>query len=311
MEEDKNELISQYENFQGQTSERYIDYAFQDKNSIYHYTSVEGLIGIITSGKIRFTEYSYLNDSTEGDYIFSVLKSMLNNKISYDKEFKDKIVEHIDKNDYYDVYPDKDMKYFISCFSLNSDSLPMWNYYSKTQGYNINFDFYDIKQEIKKIHIKYYPNVFFESYTVLYETEIQKEFLIEHLNYVYDVWKKEKSDFIISFMLNYLNSIKFAFKHPAFQQEQEVRFVYKVKKDFFESEIAKWGEESLIKVKNDYRIIFSEVPVIDVPFDKKFIQKICLSPLNKSEQARESLDSFLKRYGYNAKIEISKIPLKY
>ena len=85
MEEDKDALITQYEIFQGQVSEKYIDYNFQHKNSIYHYTSAEGLMGIVASGTIRFTEYSSLNDATEGDYIFFVLKSLLNYDIAYDK----------------------------------------------------------------------------------------------------------------------------------------------------------------------------------------------------------------------------------
>ena len=308
MEEDKDALITQYEIFQGQVSEKYIDYNFQHKNSIYHYTSAEGLMGIVASGTIRFTEYSSLNDATEGDYIFFVLKSLLNYDIAYDKRFINEIVQHVDANDYYDVYPDKDLKYFISCFSLNNDSLPMWNYYANKKGYNINFDFYDIKQEVEKIQKKYPKNVYFEPYQVLYETEKQKEFLIEHLNYVYKIWKDRKSDFIIKFFLNYLNSIKFAFKHPAFKSEDEVRFVYKIKKEFFNSEIAKTGEKELIKIKEKNGYF---VPFIDVPFDKKIVKKICLSPLYKSTQAKESLYFFLNKYGYNAKIETSDIPLKY
>ena len=41
---------------------------------IYHYTSVNAFCSILESSKLRFTNKKYLNDTTEGSYIFDLCK---------------------------------------------------------------------------------------------------------------------------------------------------------------------------------------------------------------------------------------------
>lgn len=112
---------------------------FGDEN-IFHYTSVYGLNGILENKKLRFTNIKYMNDKDE----FKAGIESLFEEGSLSKSERDKCILQIDKiiN-----------KIFICCFSLDRDSLPLWNYYTKdssSQGYNIEFDKKLIIQSILK-----------------------------------------------------------------------------------------------------------------------------------------------------------------
>lgn len=98
--------------------------------AIYHYTSIGGLQGILGEKKLRFTNIKYMNDKDE---IIAGLDSMAKACDASEEErekLKSAFISHGTQT-------------FVCCFSLDGDSLPMWNYYTKeinNQGYNIEFD---------------------------------------------------------------------------------------------------------------------------------------------------------------------------
>ena len=98
--------------------------------SIYHYTSIGGLQGILQSKTLRFTNIKYMNDKDE---ITAGLESVAQAcKVS--EEDREKLLS---------AFTSHGTQTFVCCFSLDEDSLPMWNYYTKeinNQGYNIEFD---------------------------------------------------------------------------------------------------------------------------------------------------------------------------
>src|SRR5664279_1916516 len=49
---------------------------------LYHYTSMEGLLGIGRSGKIYASDSRYLNDSTDSAYLFDFLGDHIAQRIS-------------------------------------------------------------------------------------------------------------------------------------------------------------------------------------------------------------------------------------
>ena len=112
--------------------------------------------------------------------------------------------------------------------------------------------------------------------------------------------------------LNYLNSVRFAFKHSAFAPEDELRFVIKMSDKFYrEIELNAKPKDKLI---NFYERDGIFVPHIEVPFQKTDISAIKLSPLNKESPAVESVLLLLDRLDYdkrNLKIGYSDIPLKF
>lgn len=97
---------------------------------IFHYTSIGGLEGILKYKTLRFTNIKYMNDKDE---IIAGLDSMAKTWNVSEKE----------KERLRSAFLSHGMQTFVCCFSLEKDSLPMWNYYTKeinSQGYNIEFN---------------------------------------------------------------------------------------------------------------------------------------------------------------------------
>ena len=83
-----------------------------DLQPIYHYTSPEGLKGIFDNQVIRFTNRLYLNDKSEGIYVFDVLSGHYDEifpSAFLDDESKNKLVRIIDefRNGFADLIPFK------------------------------------------------------------------------------------------------------------------------------------------------------------------------------------------------------------
>lgn len=107
---------------------------------IYHYTSQKGLEGIINNNSLWFTDMRYLNDKEE---LIDGIKVACN--LKSDKELagldKASFSEHM-----YNIFCKEILKrnFFVCCFSISSDELPMWNYYTKdnnNKGYNLVLDY--------------------------------------------------------------------------------------------------------------------------------------------------------------------------
>lgn len=97
---------------------------------IFHYTSIGGLQGIFEKRKLRFTNIKYMNDKDE---IVAGVDSLVK-LLGMTEEKRDKMRKSSQLSG---------KQTFVCCFSLEGDSLPMWNYYTKeinNQGYNIEFD---------------------------------------------------------------------------------------------------------------------------------------------------------------------------
>jgi hypothetical protein len=55
--------------------ERFPDRRFPKQ--LYHYTSADGLMGIVTNNTIRFSDAAYMNDGSEVEHEFEVLEDVI------------------------------------------------------------------------------------------------------------------------------------------------------------------------------------------------------------------------------------------
>lgn len=299
---EKTEILGQFENFSTRLDNEILRPA-NNTTFINHYTSPSGFAKIIENKTLRFTEYAYLNDNTEGDYIFEVLEDMLlPNKRS---EFNRSILEELRNPPFNEIYDITCKYYFVCCFSEDDDSLPMWNYYTKTPsraGYNIRFYYNGVYNAVKN----FCHDCFFESYKIMYGKDSQQKFLRRLLNFIKPIWEASEDRFIIRVALNYLHSVRLAFKHIAFAPEKEIRFVIKMEQVAFEkamqSRIIKFNERNGIMV-----------PYVLIPYENKDIRSIRLSPLIQNDNAEESVKLFLRSndFNENIKIELSDVPVDY
>ena len=120
---------------------------------IYHYTSGNALKSIVEDKKIRFSDIRCMNDYGEQSlFVQAIIKEAAL------EPFKDIIRPEIYETYEKEVVNQIEMKmaeqrcFILSC-SLNEDSLPMWNYYSKGDnygGYNIGLNIVEVIKYIYK-----------------------------------------------------------------------------------------------------------------------------------------------------------------
>ena len=271
---------------------------------IYHYTSSSGLLGILSSESLWFTDFSVLNDESEGNYIYSLVKDVLYSG-EYSKEYISLVIQEI--NNFYSKN-----KYFICSFSLNGDSLPMWNYYSKSSsklGYNIQINAFDLFTSINKI---IYENDYLSLnyYDLIYDTNIQRETIKTVLDKYYILFlKNSKIEYIKEFLHSEIRLFRFIFKHPSFRHEEECRFILKVNEDYFDKHIGE--NDSLFKIRVVDDGIFA--PYTSMKFDcKNLITQITISPIIKDSLKESSLLNLCKKHNLTkCTIKKSNIPLRY
>ena len=104
---------------------------------LYHYTSMNGLLGIVHSGKIWASDSRYLNDATDSIYLTTVLKRYVAKRIvstsGADKEAYEELLAELEKPTEFDV--------FVASFSANGDLLSQWRAYCQGGiGFSIGFD---------------------------------------------------------------------------------------------------------------------------------------------------------------------------
>jgi hypothetical protein len=99
---------------------------------LYHYTTQEGLLGILQEGVIRASGIQHLNDASEFHYAVNIALSVLNS-ISMPAEVNERLTSILTTFQYsWDV--------FVTSFSQYGDQLGQWRAYGKDGGFSIGFD---------------------------------------------------------------------------------------------------------------------------------------------------------------------------
>ena len=102
---------------------------------LYHYTNVDGLMGIISGHKLWATHINYLNDSSEIVYTRSLVEEAIRKKATEVQSeiasaFIEKAYQSFDLTQVVDVY--------VSCFCEDGDLLSQWRGYAQRgDGYAI------------------------------------------------------------------------------------------------------------------------------------------------------------------------------
>lgn len=202
----------------------------------YHYTSGDGLLSILESDSLHCSHNRFLNDPTEMKYFEEVLE------LVFAKNPQVKHVYDVLENTSYRETALHPFDIFIASFSKNGDSLSMWNYYAKGNGYNLEMDIDSI------IELNQKAGLIIQKVDMIYDSDLQikelTDFLLsneiqaEKVQSLYsELAKVQSSDFEEYYECNFqLNGLiepfndklaKFMleFKHPAYHQEEEIRLL--------------------------------------------------------------------------------------
>lgn len=201
---------------------------------LWHYTSGEGLIGIIESGVLWATHVGCVNDSTELRYSNTILlnvfkerqgRSMMSPITTPAPELLlfEKVISALSV----DATPVSE--WFIACLSEDGDDLAQWRAYGGGEGgYAIGFDVNFLHQALIQDGASWGP--------VCYNTDLQRQiaesvvdatvrFYLEGLSTRSDVSPDAWANAFLPVWRNHVAQIAPIAKHPAFQAEREWRII--------------------------------------------------------------------------------------
>lgn len=300
--------------------DEYLLTVLEKGDTFYHYTSAEGLQGIL-SGEFWVTESHFLNDITEFHVATDIFLEVINRNIKNEtikEKLKKAVCEGVkllvDDDITFDEQLGFDDDYVIS-FCLDKDSILMWSEYSNFCGYSIEFDFDALIHSFSKtdniIHGKVVYN--HEEQISLMEQTIEKEiFEFPHL-YKYpnswDEFNKITDDQIrkiasqFEMLVYYYNMF---FKKECFSGENEYRFVFMCTHNDKTTEDYR-KEEQYFRVKDNVLIPFVKKKLSSLDS----VNSILIGPKNNSDIAEKGVKHFLRYHKIKAKVEKSEMPLRY
>ena len=288
---------------------------------IYHYTSPEGLLGILKSEgpRLWFTRFDSLNDYSEREHFYDCLREYCERKVrdgKMDSSFSE-LISNIDPvevelfaydqktNERHDThivnYRTEHCEVYLCCFSSNSDSLAMWNYYSKSnryEGYNIGFVELEraCGKEIQLGKTLKIRRVFYQ------DDEKQQLFdsFILPLNDYFPKASKEEQFEIRMMVREFVETYQFLFKHSSFLHENEIRAILKIPYSC--------KDKKCFRNSNGYI-----VPYVEIPVPKDSVVEITIAPMLQKEIAQKNIRELLQTYQYSEQIYVtcSDIPVRF
>lgn len=280
---------------------------------LYHYTTSDGLLGILKDNCFWLTNAYYLNDSTEIKYGNEIIKKIIEDRESkYNDEYVKEYISPYIKMTH--GFSSVVFEAFILCFCEKGDLLSQWRTYSS------NFSGYSIGLETRKIEELNMESTTFYPTTKLRKVEYNENKQIEITSRILDCVhayflkikelknNKPEEDSIFNVVLNILLDLSTWFKHPSFSEEKEWRAVGIL------------ASESDVERRNiRFRAINNRlIPYIILKPDPKKglkmlpIKKIVHAPSPDSGLIKKCTEQLCLNYGYEKiVIEGSNAPIRY
>lgn len=265
---------------------------------IYHYTSVDGLKGILNSSAVKLwmTDSRFLNDKDEIRHGVNLVSSLIKkyhpnhhqsvSEIPSHAEFLAQILREIEEKKFYSV-----------SFSSEIEQLSQWLAYCPAQGgYAIGFD-----RELLKKHIE----------------AIEGNYRIHPVNYFDNLDSLHKKVYSITSSYVSINKINWTERNlDIYDLVSEIeRFIATSKQSCFKTENEVRAYTSKLKNQNNYTIAFYNKGSITAPYtplevDKDLIKEVVIGPMQHQDLAEIGLEEFKKVNNYDFTILKSKIPYR-
>jgi hypothetical protein len=183
-------------------------------NLLYHYTDITGLKGIIENNEFWLTRREFMNDAFEEAYAREILKTayhnVYKNNNSADEMYEKYMIRFFEFS-----------KNYIFSFSIESDSIHQWSYYSNNDGYSIGIKQDDLLTEVRKVKKDWKVG------SVIYDKKKQIEYLTQLIQMIQSVEDdKSKDNFrYINEIENFMAYLFCMFKQKNHACENEYRIV--------------------------------------------------------------------------------------
>lgn len=299
------------------------DYQSKKKDNLYHYTTAQGLRGILSDNCIWATKSNYLTDKTELNYGRELIREGLKNRPNLSlKDGEGNVFPHPQKtklnNDYFlllqffinNLFDDWD--FYVSSFCEDGDLLSQWRGYGESGGgYAVGFKTNDEGNE---------SGLWKHLFRVLYKEHDQRQiisnFFVGVTNLIDNLVDSNKvtdmasltSQTEIQKVLRAVNRLIVSFKHPKFEEEKEWRIVHTIqvreRNEFVDQ----------IKLRTTHNIF---IPYVELRQGKEKesqdpklpLQEIVIGPQIDPTDAVQSVEFLKLQTGYkDVSIKLSEIP---
>ena len=270
---------------------------------VFHYTSPEGLMGIVGNQCLWFTDAAYLNDLSELSYATNFCNSVaieyLSERNEEDQEIGARIMHYVHELAAFN-------RPAVFCTSRKNNLLNQWRDYGKSiTPYSIGID---AKSLISNENARF-PLV---AAQMIYEPSKQRLMLLdlfqsleERRDEVADeLLENNSEEYLLQTVAGEIRRLLYCFKNPAFESEEEIRIMMDI--------------PSLIQ--NGVHPKFRPSPLGLVPYfewslnghDEKIpLHSVMIGPSNHGALALDAVQTYLKGSGYdNVDCRYSTIPLR-
>jgi hypothetical protein len=188
--------------------------AIPSSRTIFHYTSQEGLLGIVNDKAIWLSSIRHLSDATEFGYALDLVRRKLIHKLGLERgplrSYYGSVLERLDGIEY--------MTLLVGSFSESADLLSQWRAYTPSGiGFSIGFEYDHLKSMAEKQG--------FNILKCIYDQSEHERILEDLVNLGSTLIEGENCDKAVVGLFVGLFKYAPALKDPSFFEEQEWRVV--------------------------------------------------------------------------------------
>ena len=293
----------------------------QKGDKLYHYTTADGIRGIVENREFMATKSDFLNDKLEFQYAVEVMERLMEKYIVNEDlrgQFSAKLKAEIDRigiiTSADSIVDEDEMSFYVVAFSKQQNNSLLWAEFTDFRGYCLEFDY-------EKSVEGFQHRVFLHG-TVIYDEEEQMNGLLESLlSCIHSLVEKgakdlqgffeedavpseESLDQLVDAMAVVCSVYAMFFKKSYFAGEEEYRFI-------FPPQHREKGKD-----KPQFRLldqIFLPYIMVELEAEQKDLplQSVMVGAKNNSDIAVRGMKYFLKTQGLDIPVLLSDIPLRY
>jgi len=282
-------------------------YAEIPKHTLFHYTSLNGVRGIIDSGSLRATEIRYFNDAAEMKHTVDQLSPQTWFREGFGQS-NPTLLNQL--REWLSHRLIAGHMLYVGCFTANGNLLSQWRSYCPTaKGVSLGFDAAKLSASATRQSWRLGKCIYDPEEQELIVTKILDE--IEDLaekrrentdlskrhptNSFHDVFEEIEADLLLVAAL---------LKHPAFREEQEWRLVSPVITNYVKAPIEyREGPSMLVPYMN------FQLP--EAPDRRLDIEQVILGPTPNVNISMQSLSNYLSKSGASPRQSLASCQIPY
>lgn len=240
---------------------------------MYHYTDLNAAKSITENAQVWLTDYRFLNDKEEFSKGYDVLLDALDDYHDYKGHYPNEFIDDIGKavefirGEGFQALDRNNI--FVSSFSRIPDLLGQWRSYGMYCLELDEYSFRDDKVMVLDCHYLHHQNDARD-----YARSLINDYIFPVL---VEVWSKDKSAVSLE-LISLIDIYALSFKHLAFDDESEIRFVISCAPD---------DERINFRVRGNLLI-----PYISLAFEPRLLKSITVGPIDNQELACDSMAMF-------------------